>query len=300
VQDYRPIPKAQNLARHRRGAVSSLLAVRLHHALLSRRCVRAAVRSTVYGMTQPAALDESLVADWFDVLAAQPWRGLPADLIDGWRAQMLAAVREAREPATLGVIGKVAPLDHSLSGLAAGIAAGLATSAASDGVESDPVIFTTGLLAGAAALSISNEWSRETEAARAAAASVVDIAADGRDLDVVITAAARGARRGHSTTGVAAALDALAQAARTALEHPASGQLFDIQMQIESRTPESDLDLWGMSYVIEEWASRCDWVPVAHGYRLMLQSSTPGPLILAMLPFGQVTDLRIDVIAPPD
>lgn len=246
----------------------------------------------------PHFLDDRLIDGWLDALAAAP-APPPENLAGTWRRQLLTAVREARGPAGLGVTGRWAALDRYLTGVAAGLAAGLGTSPASDGGDSDPVILAAGLLAGSAALQAAPVDRTEVAVARAAAAAVVDAAADGADLARVIRVAARAADLRHRRASVTTALQALA---RCVNDEPAdtgedSGR-YEVRLTIEPAIPTDDLDTIALDAVLDRLAGQAIWIPGATGYRLVLTTTTPGRLIEAVWSFGLVTDLEIEYLRP--
>ncbi len=245
-------------------------------------------------MTGPEFVDDRLVDGWMAALALPTTARIPGNLVDRWRLGLLAAVREAREPAPIRLTGRFAALDRYLTGVAAGLAAGLGTSPASDAGESDPIILAAGLLAGSAALQAPPEADRyEVAAGRAAAAAVVDNAAGGAGLITVINAAARAAAQVRPRALVSIALGALAQSVSPTPAAAGHGELYQVSLLVEPPDPRVDLDNVALDHALDGLTADCRWRPDETGFRLVISTTQPGAVVEAVWSYGRVSDLRI-------
>jgi hypothetical protein len=246
-------------------------------------------------MTAPIELGEDLVDAWFAALD-RAGRPIPEVLRHRWHDEMLAAVREARTPPPPMAVGRFAALDRYFTGVASGVAAALGTSPASFGADSDAVVLAAGLLAGSAAVAVSQTEPgdrAEASVAAAAATGAVDRAAGAGELGPVILEAVRAAGQVRRHTMVGIALQALGRAIAPPV--PATGTVFDVQLVLDPVVPGADLDLFALDDVVGDLALACDWVPTPAGFRLLIRTERPGPLLEALWSHGRVSELSIDV-----
>lgn len=244
-------------------------------------------------MTAPVFVDDRLVTGWMRELAKLPAPGvLPENLIQRWRSALLAAVQEAQAPDPSAITGRFDALDRYLIGVAAGLAAGLGTSPASDGGDSDPIILAAGLLAGAASVQAgAMVEDYEVTAGRAAAAAVVDSAANGAGLLAVIESASRAAGQVRSRTLVGLALDALVRSV-TPPELESSVR-YEVRLLLEPVDLIADLQEIELDRATEGLCTELRWQPDETGYWLTMTSHQPGELIEVVWLFGRVRHLTI-------
>lgn len=242
-------------------------------------------------MTGPV-VDEQLVTAWMDALAEPVAGPIPDTLVARWRTGLLAAVAQAREPATAAVTGRYLVLDHYLTGVAAGLAAAVRTSGPSDDGESDPIILAAGLLAGSAALQ-AVPAGVETDAGAAAAAAMVDAAAAGAGLVAAVEEASRAAGQVRSRSMVGIALEALR---RALVGDPADEEddgAYEVRLLLEPADPRDDIETVALDRMLDGLTEERRWIPDETGFRLVLVTTRPGPLIEAVFGYGRVRRLRI-------
>lgn len=240
-------------------------------------------------------VDEQLVGAWMDALSRPVAGTIPDTLLDRWRAVLLAAVAEAREPQPAVVTGRYRVLDHYLTGTAAGLAAAVGTAGPSDDGESDPIILAAGLLAGSAALQAlpAAATGFEADAGGAAAAAMVDAAAGGAGLEGAVQQALRAAGQVRARSMVGIALDALVRALRGEPAEEDDDGLYEVRLLLEAPDPRIDLETVALDRMLDGLAEERRWVPDDTGYRLVLLTRRPGPLIETVFGFGRVRRLRI-------
>lgn len=242
----------------------------------------------------PVLVDDRLVTGWMDALGRPAAGTIPSGLIQRWRADLLAAVQEAREPVPTSLTGRYAPLDRYLTGIAAGLAAGLGKSPASDAGDSDPIILSAGFLAGSAALHATpGIFDYEVWAGRAAAAAMVDSAANGAGLVVVIQAASRAAVQVRARTMVGIALEALLRSVSTGYDEDHPRFDYEVRLLLEPFNPRDELDEVTLDRALGEICDDRRWIPDETGYRLVLVTALPGALIETVWSFGRVRDLSV-------
>ncbi|MEP6980189.1 MAG: hypothetical protein ABJA16_05440 [Nakamurella sp.] len=240
-------------------------------------------------------VDEYLVDGWMTALASPVAGPVPDTLIQRWREELSAAVAQARVPSAPPVTGRYLVLDRYLSGVAAGLAAAVATSPASAAEESDPIILAAGLLAGLAALrAVSTEVADyEVDAARAAAAAMVDAAAAGAGLLDAIGEAHRAAGQVRARSMVGIALDALLRGLVGTPTDDEPDGVYEIRLLLEPVDHRIDLDTVAVDRMLDGLSDERRWIPDATGFRLVLITTRPGPLVETVFGFGRVRQLRI-------
>ncbi len=239
-------------------------------------------------------VDEELVSAWMDALGRPVAGSIPETLVLRWRSVLLAAVAEAREPAPATVTGRYLVLDHYLTGVAAGLAAAVGTSGPSDDGAADPIILAAGLLAGSAALqALRPVADYEVDAARAAAAAMVDAAAAGAGLLAGIGEAVRagGQVRSRSTVGIA--LEALQQGLAGDAVEQDPDELYEVRLLLEPLDPRYDLETVALDRMLDGLSEERRWIPDETGFRMVLITRRPGPLVETVFGYGRVRRLRI-------
>ena len=237
-------------------------------------------------------VDEVLVTGWMDALAEPVAGPVPAALVQRWRAGLLAAVTEAREPTPPAVSGRYQLLDRYLTGITAGLAAAVGTAAPADGGVSEPIILAAGLLAGSAALQVVPAG-YETDAGSAAAAAMVDAAASGAPMVAAVEQALRAAGRVRARSMVGIALDALLRALTGGPADEPDDGLFEVRLLLEPTDPRVELETVALDRMLDGLTEERRWIPDATGFGLVLLSRRPGPLIETVFAFGRVRRLHI-------
>jgi hypothetical protein len=244
-------------------------------------------------MTTPM-VDEELVRAWMDALGRPVAGSIPETLVGRWRSVLLAAVAEAREPAPAAVTGRYLVLDHYLTGVAAGLAAAVGTSGPADDGESDPIILAAGLLAGSAALQVLPAVADyEVDAGRAAAAAMVDAAAAGAGLLAGIDEAVRAGGQVRSRSMVGIALEALQQGLLGDAVESDPDELYEVRLLLEPLDPRYDLETVALDRMLDGLSEERRWIPDETGFRLVLITRRPGPLVETVFGYGRVRRLRI-------
>jgi hypothetical protein len=245
-------------------------------------------------MTGPV-IDERLIGAWMDALGRPVAGSIPDTLLDRWRAGLLAAVAEAREPAPAVVTGRYQVLDHYLTGTAAGLAAAVGTAGPSDDGESDPIILAAGLLAGSAALQALpiDVVGHEADAGGAAAAAMVDAAAAGAGLVTAVEQALRAAGQVRARSMVGIALDALLRGLVGEPVEDADDGLYEVRLLLEPLDPRIDLETVVLDRMLDGLSDERRWIPDETGYRLVLITRRPGPLVETVFGYGRVRRLHI-------
>jgi hypothetical protein len=245
-------------------------------------------------MTRPVVLDEQLMSAWMDALAHPVAGSIPDALIDRWRAGLVAAVAEAREPAPSAVTGRHLVLDRYLTGVAAGLAAAVATSAPSDGAASDPIILAAGLLAGSAAVqAVPSAAGWEVAAGSAAAAAMVDAAATGAGVAAAVGEALRAATQVRSRTMVGIALEALLRGIAGDPAEAEPDELFQVRLTLEPVDPRYDLETVALDRMLDGLSEERRWIPDGSGFRLVVVTRRPGPVVETVFGYGRVRGLDI-------
>lgn len=246
-------------------------------------------------MTASVSVDGPLVLAWMDALGSPQAGPVPDTLIARWRGELLAAVEEASAPSAPPVTGRYLVLDRYLSGVAAGLAAAVATSPASDAGESDPIILAAGFLAGSAALQAVSAGVAEYEvdAGRAAAAAMVDAAAAGAGLLDAIGEAHRAAGQVRARSMVGIAVDALLRGLTGTPDDEEPSGVYEIGLLLEPVDPRIDLDTVALDRMLDGLSDERRWIPDTTGFRLVLITSRPGPLVETVFGYGRVRQLTI-------
>ena len=269
----------------------------------ARRAQNATMLSQVgrAGTGDPIRLDDVLVDRWFAQLARAS-RAVPGLLLDQWRRMVIAAVSDAREPAPAGVSGRFAVPGRYLTGIAAAVAAsraaGVGSGMPTPSEATDAVVLAAGLLAGSAALAAADTTRSEVAVAASVATAVVDVAAAGAPLGKLIAEAARRARMSLGPTWVSEVILALGRAASAddSSGEPV-GTPYRVALAVEPAEPGLELDVFAIDTVLSELTRTADWIPTPTGYRLILSTTEPGPLIESLLRFGQISELQVAVSA---
>ena len=239
-------------------------------------------------------VDEELVTAWMDALGRPVAGSIPDTLVLRWRSALLAAVAEAREPAPAAVTGRYVVLDHYLTGVAAGLAAAMRTAGPADDGASDPIILAAGLLAGSAAvLALPSAADWEADASRAAAAAMVDAAAAGAELAAGIDEAVRAGTQVRSRSMVGIALEALQRGLAGEPVEDDPDDLYEVRLLLEAVDPRYDLETVALDRMLDGLSDERRWIPDETGFRLVLITRRPGPLVETLFGFGRVRRLRI-------